>query len=125
MRDRFATIGIGPDGSFDADKLSPEMRRRSRAAWPTRGRSSTTFKKDKIDTGQVGAAEFFGTRADLKGNYLYRMAGAVLGIYGNTAAEAIYPTSPTTPPAAARPARTTTPTTSHRISCRPSTRSGR
>ena len=26
MRDRFATIGIGPDGDFDADKLSPEMR---------------------------------------------------------------------------------------------------
>ena len=50
-----------------------------------------TFKKDKIDTGEVGSAQLFGTAADLKGNYLYRMAGAVLGIYGNTAAEAIYP----------------------------------
>ncbi|PRC50774.1 cell envelope protein, partial [Mycobacterium sp. ITM-2017-0098] len=28
---------------------------------------------------------------ELKDNYLYRMAGAALGIYGNTAAEAIYP----------------------------------
>lgn len=37
------------------------------------------------------SAQLFGTAADLKGNYLYRMAGAVLGIYGNTAAEAIYP----------------------------------
>lgn len=26
MRDRFETIGIGPDGDFNADKLSPEMR---------------------------------------------------------------------------------------------------
>jgi hypothetical protein len=49
------------------------------------------FKKDKVDTGQVGSAQFFGTAEDLKGNYLYRMAGAVLGIYGNTAAEALYP----------------------------------
>ena len=48
-------------------------------------------KKEKVDTGQVGSAQFFGTAADLKGNYLYRMAGAVLGIYGNTAAEALYP----------------------------------
>ena len=50
-----------------------------------------TFKKDKVDTGEVGSAQFFGTAADLKGNYLYRMAGAAFGIYGNTAAEAIYP----------------------------------
>ena len=49
------------------------------------------FKKDKVDTGQVGAADFFGTEEDLNGNYLYRMAGAVLGIYGNTKEEALYP----------------------------------
>ena len=41
----------------------------------------------------MASAQFFGTAADLKGNYLYRMAGAVLGIYGNTAAEALYPAS--------------------------------
>jgi hypothetical protein len=33
----------------------------------------------------------FGTRAFLKNNYLYRMAAAVLGIYGNSEAEATYP----------------------------------
>jgi hypothetical protein len=42
-------------------------------------------------TGKIGSAQFFGTAGDLEGNYLYRMAGAALGIYGNTAAEAIYP----------------------------------
>ena len=52
-----------------------------------------TFKKDKVDTDEVTSAQFFGTAADLKGNYLYRMAGAVLGIYGNTAAEAHLPAS--------------------------------
>ena len=32
-----------------------------------------------------------GTREHLKGNYLYRMAAAVIGIYGNSKEEAMYP----------------------------------
>ena len=32
----------------------------------------------------------FGTRAFLKNNYLYRYAGAKLGLYGNSGDEAIY-----------------------------------
>jgi hypothetical protein len=93
MRDRFASIGIGPEGNFDADKLSPEMRKAVEDGMADALAEFDAFKKDKIDTDQVTSAEFFGTAADLKGNYLYRMAGAVLGIYGNTAAEAIYPAS--------------------------------
>jgi hypothetical protein len=91
MRDRFATIGIGPDGSFDADKLSPEMRQAIEGGMADAWAEFNAFKKDKIDTGQVGAADLFGTSQDLAGNYLYRMAGAVLGIYGNSKDEAIYP----------------------------------
>ena len=34
------------------------------------------FKKDQIESGKIGSAQFFGTADDLKGNYLYRMAGA-------------------------------------------------
>lgn len=49
------------------------------------------FKSTKIDTGEVTSASIFGTREDLAGNYLYRFAAAALGIYGNTAAEAMYP----------------------------------
>ena len=41
----------------------------------------------KVTSGQV-----FGTREFLKNNCLYRMTGAVLGIYGNSREEAIYPT---------------------------------
>ena len=81
----------GPTGDFDADKLTPEMRSAIEGGMADAWAEFNTFKKDKVDTGQVGSAQFFGTAADLKGNYLYRMAGAVLGIYGNTAAEAIYP----------------------------------
>ena len=93
MRDRFASIGIGPDGDFDADKLTPEMRAAIEGGMADAWTEFNAFKKDKVDTDQVTSADFFGTAADLKGNYLYRMAGAVLGIYGNTAAEAIYPGS--------------------------------
>jgi hypothetical protein len=91
MRDRFATIGIAPDGSFDADKLSPEMRSAIEGGMADAWGEFDAFKKDKVDTGQVSAADLFGTAQYLAGNYLYRMAGAVLGIYGNSKDEAIYP----------------------------------
>jgi hypothetical protein len=91
MRDRFATIGIGPEGSFEADKLSPEMRQAIEGGMADAWAEFNALKKDKIDTGQVGAADLFGTADYLAGNYLYRMAGAVLGIYGNSKDEAIYP----------------------------------
>ena len=91
MRTRFATIGIGPEGNFEADKLAPEMRTAIEGGMADAWQQFDTFKKEKVDTGEVGSAQFFGTVQDLKGNYLYRMAGAVLGIYGNTAAEALYP----------------------------------
>ena len=84
MRTRFATIGIGPEGDFEADKLTPEMRTAIEGGMADAWQEFDTFKKEKVDTGEVGSAQFFGTAQDLKGNYLYRMAGAVLGIYGNT-----------------------------------------
>lgn len=93
LRARFATIGIGPDGAFEADKLAPEMRTAIEGGMADAWGELDALTKDQIDTGKVGSAQFFGTADDLKGNYLYRMAGAVLGIYGNTAAEAIYPTT--------------------------------
>ncbi|MDG4666519.1 DUF1254 domain-containing protein [Mycobacterium sp. 236(2023)] len=99
LRERFGTIGIGTRGErsdggkigFDADALSPEMRSAIEGGMADAWAEFNGFKKDKVDTGELGSAQFFGTAEDLKGNYLYRMAGAVLGIYGNTAAEAVYP----------------------------------
>ena len=49
----------------------------------TRRRSSTTGKRSSGDG--------FGTREHLNGSYIDRMAAAVLGIYGNSREEAIYP----------------------------------
>lgn len=91
LRERFASIGIGPEGDFEADRLSPEMRAAIEGGMADAWAELDKLKRDKIETGEAGSAQFFGTAADLKGNYLYRMAGAVFGIFGNTAAEALYP----------------------------------
>jgi hypothetical protein len=91
LRARFATIGIGPDGTFNADTLTPEMSTAIQAGMADAWAELNTLKTTKIDTGQITSADLFGTAQMLNGNYLYRMAAAVIGIYGNTAAEAFYP----------------------------------
>ncbi|WP_396898897.1 DUF1254 domain-containing protein [Mycolicibacterium sp.] len=91
LRDRFATIGIGPDGDFDPDAMSKENLQAVQDGMADAWAELTTFQKDKLNTGQVTSGQLFGTHAQLKNNYLYRMAGSVLGIYGNVAQEAMYP----------------------------------
>jgi hypothetical protein len=91
LRARFAMIGIGPDGNFDADKLTPQMRSAIDAGMADAWAELDTFKKQKIDTGQVSSGELFGSPQQLGDNYLYRMAGAAFGIYGNSRDEALYP----------------------------------
>ena len=46
----------------------------------------------KVEVGEIGSGDAFGSREYLENSYLYRMAAAVLGIWGNIEAEAIYPT---------------------------------
>jgi hypothetical protein len=45
----------------------------------------------EVASGKVSPGDVFGTREFLKNNYLYRMGAAVLGIYGNSKQEAMYP----------------------------------
>jgi len=47
--------------------------------------------KAEMETGRVTSGDTFGTREYLKNNYLYRFAAAVIGIYGNSKQEAMYP----------------------------------
>lgn len=49
------------------------------------------FNAVSMATGKVTSGDLFGTREALQNNYLYRFSGAVLGIYGNSKAEAMYP----------------------------------
>ena len=76
--------------SFDASTLSPEM---IKAIQDGRADAWTDFAGllKQFNEGKVTSADVFGTRVYLKNNYLYRMAAAVLGIYGNSKEEAVYP----------------------------------
>jgi len=87
---RFATIGVGAGKTIEASKLSPEMKiaieQGVADAWGELGGFEKLAAEGKVTSGDV-----FGTREYLKNNYLYRMGGAVLGIYGNSKQEAMYP----------------------------------
>ena len=88
---RFAKIGVGAGKTIDVSSLSPEVKTAIEKgiadAWADLG----NLQKTGLDTGKVTTSDLFGSREFLKDNYLYRMAGAVLGIGGNSKQEAMYP----------------------------------
>jgi hypothetical protein len=87
---RFARIGVGAGKTFDASKLSPEMKTATEQGMADAWAALAGLKKD-VEEGKVSSGDVFGTRQYLKGNYLYRMGAAALGIYGNSKQEAMYP----------------------------------
>lgn len=89
---RFARLGIGPGLRFDAARLSPQVRKAVEEGMADAWADFAQFKKTRIDTGEVTSGDLFGTRTFLRNDYMKRMAGAVLGIYGNSREEAMYPT---------------------------------
>lgn len=90
LMERFAKLDIGAGKSFDADKLSPEVRKAVEEgiadAW-----LAFAGIKQQMDEGKVTSGDTFGTREHLKNNYLFRMIAAAIGIYGNSKPEAMYP----------------------------------
>src|SRR5436309_6499156 len=91
LMERFAKIGIGAGKTFDASKLSPEMKTAIEQGMADAWFIFAGLKKD-FEEGKLNSGDVVGTRAYLKGNYLYRMGAAGLGIYGNSKQEALYPT---------------------------------
>ncbi|KJC57592.1 cell envelope protein [Bradyrhizobium sp. LTSPM299] len=87
---RFARIGVGAGKTFDPGKLSPEMTKAIEGGRADAWADFATLLQ-KFDGGKVTSSDVFGTRKFLNNNYLYRMGAAVLGIYGNSKKEAIYP----------------------------------
>jgi hypothetical protein len=90
LMDRFAKLEIGAGRTFDWDGFSPEIQEAIGQgiadAW-----ADFAQLKERGDAGEIGTADIFGTREHLQNNYLYRMAAAALGLWGNSEAEAIYP----------------------------------
>jgi hypothetical protein len=87
---RFAGIDVGGGKAFDAANLSPEMKAAIEQGMADAWADLANLEK-RIDAQEVTSGDVFGTRELLKNNYLYRMAAAVLGIFGNSKQEAMYP----------------------------------
>ena len=87
---RFAKIGVGAGQTFDADAVSPEVKTAIEQGVED-GRLELANLKKQLDSGAVASGDVFGTREHLKNNYLYRMLAAMVGIYGNSKEEAMYP----------------------------------
>jgi hypothetical protein len=91
LRTRFAKIGINAGKKFDAAALTPGMRQAYQDGMADAWNAFADYKTTRLDTGLSSSADGFGSRAFLKDHYIDRMAGAALGIYGNSKDEAIYP----------------------------------
>jgi hypothetical protein len=93
MRERFARIGIEAGKPFSLDQFTPEQKEALSAGM------KEAIEKIKEQIAKVGtdengwrvATKAFGNRAALNGNWTLRAAAAKAGIYGNDAAEALYP----------------------------------
>ena len=82
LRQSFSSIGIVPGKTFDAG---------SQASAPYV--AGMTAGQKEIDVARAAAKSsknFFGSPAEMDGNYLNRAVGAQYGILGNSAAEAVY-----------------------------------
>jgi hypothetical protein len=87
---RFSKISVLAGKTIDTTSLDPEIKKAMHDgiadAWADFAKT-----KIKLEKGEISSSDGFGTRESLKNNYLYRMMAAVLGIYGNTKEEAMYP----------------------------------
>ncbi len=84
LMERFTKIGVGGGKIFDPNALSPEIKTAISQGMADAWAEFAKLKKDGLDTGKVTSGDIFGTREFMKNNYLYRMAAAVMGIYGNS-----------------------------------------
>jgi hypothetical protein len=85
IRERFEKIGIGPGKPWDASKVDPA----------TLAAIDAGVKDGQAEIDALAAKTFttnglFGSRAQLKTNYLQRDVGAMKGLYGNSLEEAWY-----------------------------------
>lgn len=98
IRDRLARIGVGPGRTFDFRTLPPEHK-----AAVVAGMKEGAARVDKavgafgkeVNGWRLGSA--FGDRSYYNGDWLLRAVAAKAGIYGNDAAEAVYPMTRTLP----------------------------
>ena len=90
LMERFAKIGVGAGKEFNPETLSPAIKEAMLKGVQDAWKELEDLKEGDIKNGKVTSGDLFGTRDHLKNNYLYRFAGAAMGIYGNSKEEAMY-----------------------------------
>jgi hypothetical protein len=88
---RFALLGIGPGQVFDDTTLPPPVRQAVADGIADAWQQDFASLLSRVNAGQLTSANIFGTREFLNNSYPYRMLGAKMGLYGNSADEAVYP----------------------------------
>jgi hypothetical protein len=92
IRAKLAQIGIAPGKTFDMKSLSPERQKAMAEAMKAGDEKVATYLASgmtDINGWQLGSLP--GDRAHYNGDWVMRAATAKAGIYGNNAAEAVYP----------------------------------
>jgi len=87
---RFAELGIGAGQPFDIGSFAPEIQQAIADGIADVWQQDFTVIMQRINAGEVGSGDVFGTREFLQNNYLYRFTAAKLGIFGNSRDEASY-----------------------------------
>lgn len=92
IRTKLATIGIAPGKKFDIKSLSPELQQAMVEAMKAGDNKVDTYLASGMTNAngwQLGSLP--GDRDHYNGDWVMRAATAKAGIYGNDAAEAVYP----------------------------------
>ena len=88
---RIARIGVGAGRTFDIGAFPAEIKTAIGQGIADAWAAFSDFKQKRFDTKEVVSGDLYGTRDELMNNYFYRMVAFVLGNYGNSKQEAMYP----------------------------------
>lgn len=88
---RFAKISVGAGQTFEMNRFSPEVQAAIGQGIIDAWEDDFASLMKKTEAGEITSSDAFGTREQMQNNYAIRMIAATLGIWGNTAEEAIYP----------------------------------
>ena len=92
IRAKLAEIGIGPGKTFDMTSLSPERQKAMVEAMKAGDKKVDTYLASGMtDVNGWRLGSLPGDQAHYNGDWVMRAATAKAGIYGNDAAEAVYP----------------------------------
>ena len=84
LMQNFAKIKVSADQKIDFAAMDSDLKKAYTDGMLDAWISYEDFIKTKVNTGEVVSGQVFGTREHLQNNYMFRMTGAQMGIWGNS-----------------------------------------